>query len=108
MVELRIGIVAVVILLGAGILPWQGGIGQAGYGAVAIASACLCWGIDNNLTRKLSSSDPEQIAMIKGLVAGAVNLLIGLLWRQDALPTIGPLLVAMIVGFLGYGVSLVL
>src|SRR3546814_21119785 len=46
--------------------------------------------------------------MIKGLVAGAVNLLIGLLWRQDALPTIGPLLVAMIVGFLGYGVSLVL
>src|SRR3546814_70066 len=94
--------------LGAVILSWQGGIGHAGYGAVAIASACLCWGIDNNLTRKLSSSDPEQIAMIKGLVAGAVNLLIGLLWRGDDLPATGPLLVTLLLGFLGYGISLVL
>src|SRR3546814_2818732 len=34
-------------------------------------------------SRKLSSSDPEQIAMIKGLVAGAVNLLIGLLRSEE-------------------------
>ena len=37
-----------------------------------------CWGIDNNLTRKLSSADPVQIAMVKGLVAGAVNLVLAL------------------------------
>ena len=35
-----------------------------GVGALAIAGACLPWGIDNNLTRKLSSADPVQIALI--------------------------------------------
>lgn len=50
-------------------LPW---------GAIAILGACLCWGIDNNLTRKVSASDPLQIAGTKGLVAGLVNLAIGL------------------------------
>src|SRR3546814_11946863 len=55
-----------------------------------------------------SSDLPEQIAMIKGLVAGAVNLLIGLLWRGDDLPATGPLLVTLLLGFLGYGISLVL
>jgi hypothetical protein len=41
---------------------------------LAIAGACVAWGIDNNLTRKLSSADPIQIAATKGLVAGSVNL----------------------------------
>ena len=45
-------------------------------GAALIAGACIAWGIDNNLTRKLSSADPVQIAMIKGLVAGSVNLVL--------------------------------
>ena len=40
------------------------------WGALAIVGACLCWAIDNNLTRKVSASDPLQIAGIKGLVAG--------------------------------------
>ena len=45
-----------------------------GWGALAIVGACLAWGLDNNLTRKLSAADPVQIALIKGLAAGAVNL----------------------------------
>ncbi|MEI6034047.1 MAG: DMT family transporter, partial [Verrucomicrobiae bacterium] len=45
-------------------------------GAGLIAAACLFWGIDNNLTRKISGSDPSQIAMWKGLVAGGVNVCI--------------------------------
>jgi len=45
---------------------------------LAIAGACLAWGIDNNLTRKLSSADPVQIAMLKGLAAGTVNLALAL------------------------------
>ena len=48
------------------------------WGALAIVAACLCWAIDNNLTRKVSASDAVQIAGIKGLVAGAVNLAIAL------------------------------
>ena len=42
-------------------------------GAAFIVAACLCWGVDTNLTRKLSSADPVQIAMAKGLAAGVVN-----------------------------------
>ena len=66
------------IVGGAGVLAWQQ---QPSFqwGAVLIAGACLCWGTDNNLTRKLSSSDPVQIAMLKGLVAGAVNLFLALM-----------------------------
>jgi hypothetical protein len=48
------------------------------------ARACLCWGIDDNLTRKLSSSDPVQIAILKGMVAGAVNSTLAL-WQAAML-----------------------
>jgi len=97
------------ILAGALLLSWQGGsgFGGAGVGALFIAGACLAWGIDNNLTRKVSASDPVQIAMVKGLVAGAVNLGIALMAGAH-LPAAGVLAGAGVVGFLGYGVSLVL
>ena len=72
-----------------------------------IVAACVSWGIDNNLTRKLSSADPVQIAMLKGLVAGTVNFILALTQR-DALPGTGNIFVASLVGFLGYGVSLAL
>lgn len=105
-VDRRLLLGAFAILGGAIILSWQG---QASFqwGALLIAGACLCWGIDNNLTRKLSSADPIQIAMLKGLIAGTVN--IGLaLTNGAAFPTPGPLLAAGGIGFLGYGLSLAL
>lgn len=97
---------ALAILTGAVVISWKGGTGGVGLGAVAIAGACLAWGVDNNLTRKLSSADPVQIALIKGLVAGAVNLSLALAFGAH-LPAIAPLAGAAVVGFLGYGVSLV-
>jgi hypothetical protein len=39
-----------------------------------VTGACLCWAIDNNVTRKVSGGDPLQIAAIKGLVAGSINI----------------------------------
>jgi drug/metabolite transporter (DMT)-like permease len=76
------------------------------WGALAIVAACLCWAIDNNLTRRISASDAVQIAGIKGLVAGAVNLCIAL-WLGIALPGVGTAALAGLVGFCGYGLSLV-
>ena len=103
----RIVLGALLILAGAVFLSWQGAAKGVGWGALAIVGACLAWGADNNLTRKLSAADPVQIAMLKGLVAGAVNL--GLAsWHGAVLPPAAPLLGAGVVGFLGYGVSLVL
>ena len=95
------------ILLGAVLLSWQGGPTGFGWGALAIAGACLAWGIDNNLTRKLSAADPMQIACIKGLVAGAINLALGLS-RGAPLPAPGTILAGGLLGFVGYGISLVL
>ena len=98
---------AFAILAGAVLISWQGGVGGIGLGALAIAGACLAWGIDNNLTRKLSSADPVQIALIKGLVAGGVNLALALTLGAR-MPPLAPLAGAAVVGFFGYGVSLVL
>lgn len=76
-------------------------------GSWLIALACLCWALDNNLTRRVSGSDAVAIAMLKGLVAGAVNL--ALAGAHGApLPPLVPSVAAAAVGFLGYGVSLVL
>ena len=98
---------ALLILAGAVLLSWQGGVGGIGWGALAIVGACLAWGADNNLTRKLSAADPVQIAMLKGLAAWTVNLALAL-EHGAALPSALPLLGGALVGFFGYGVSLVL
>lgn len=94
------------ILAGAALLSWQGSASLS-WGALLIAGACFCWGIDNNLTRELSAADPVQIAMTKGLVAGTVNLLLALA-AGASLPPPGLLLGAGLIGLLGYGASLVL
>lgn len=77
------------------------------WGALAIVAACLCWAIDNNLTRKVSASDAVQVAGIKGLVAGTVNLSIALALGYSV-PEARTIFSAGIVGFCGYGLSLVL
>jgi drug/metabolite transporter (DMT)-like permease len=105
-VDRRLLLGAFAILAGAGVLAWQQQVSFR-WGVVLIAGACLCWGTDNNLTRKLSSSDPVQIAMLKGLVAGTVNLLLALA-HGATLPPTGTVMAVGIVGFLGYGVSLAL
>jgi drug/metabolite transporter (DMT)-like permease len=76
-------------------------------GALAIIGACLCWAIDNNLTRKVSASDAVQIACAKGLVAGVVNVgIAGLLGFR--LPGTMEMLGTAAIGFSGYGLSLVM
>ena len=108
-VDRRIALGAAAILAGAALLSWPGGGDGTGigWGALAIAGACLAWAVDNNLTRGLSAADPMQIAMVKGVAAGTVNttlaLLLGAAW-----PGAGALLAAGLVGFLGYGISLAL
>jgi len=105
-VDRRLLLGAFAILAGAALLSWQGSA-SLNRGAIFIVGACLCWGIDNNLTRKLSSADPVQIAMLKGLTAGSVNLLLALA-IGDSLPSVPLVLGGAVIGFFGYGVSLAL
>jgi drug/metabolite transporter (DMT)-like permease len=107
-VDRRVAAGFVCILLGGILLSLPAdGRGGLSLGALLIAGACICWGIDNNVTRKISGSDPSQIAMWKGLVAGTVNTALALLIGAKLPPLTTGLGVAAI-GFLGYGVSLVL
>jgi drug/metabolite transporter (DMT)-like permease len=95
------------IVCGGVLLGWRPGGFALSWPAVAIAVACLCWAIDNNLTRKISAGDAVLIAAIKGVVAGAVNLaLAAALGATEAKPAL--YVAAALVGFAGYGVSLVL
>jgi drug/metabolite transporter (DMT)-like permease len=98
------------IVLGGVVLTFQPdthGSTSSFLGMASIALACSCWAIDNNLTRKVSASDPFFIASTKGVFAGVVNCLIAYLMGLQ-FPPIQTALISMALGLGGYGISLVL
>lgn len=105
----RIVLGMIAIAAGGLVLSWSGGQGQTTdwLGPLAIIAACLCWAIDNNLTRRVSASDALFIAGVKGTVAGVVNTSLALALGA-AMPAMPVVVAAMTIGVLGYGVSLVL
>lgn len=106
-VDRRLLLGAAAILAGAIVLSWDFSGVALTSGAALIAAACLCWGIDNNLTRKLSAADPVQIATIKGVAAGATNTALGL-WIAGEAPSLGTVAAIGVLGLAAYGISLVL
>lgn len=105
-VDRRIAIGFFLIAGGGVLLSWRGApAGGLPWGSLAVVGACLGWAVDNNLTQRVSGSGPVQVAGIKGLVAGCVNLALAWLlgWRPEAA---GPLLASLALGLVGYGVSL--
>jgi drug/metabolite transporter (DMT)-like permease len=88
-------------------LPHSETSNQNWLGSAAIALACLCWAIDNNFTRKISTGDPLFIAGSKGFVSGIVNIGLALSIGMP-LPPWGVVSSALLLGFIGYGASLVL
>lgn len=95
------------IVAGGVLLSWEPAGATLSPGAGLVVMACLCWAIDNNLTRKVSTHDAMLVAGLKGLVAGACNT--GLALAMGAsLPSVPSLLASLAVGFLGYGLSLTL
>jgi Permeases of the drug/metabolite transporter (DMT) superfamily len=76
-------------------------------GALGIICACFCWGIDNNFTRNISLKDPISIVLIKGFGAGFFSLFLSLMLK-DPLPDFKTMLIAMLLGFFSYGISIVL
>lgn len=96
------------LVAGAAVLAWTGTPALSGLlGPLAIVGACIAWGLDNNLTRKVSHADPLQIVQLKGLIAGPVTLMLGFA-AGHSVPPLQTSMLAGLVGFLGYGVSLVL
>jgi drug/metabolite transporter (DMT)-like permease len=104
----RIALGMIAIVAGAVVLSVPSG---ANFGSpwpsLAILGACLCWGLDNNLTRKVALNDATWLAAIKGGVAGPVNLLLAFTLGAQ-LPSAFNIAAAMLVGLVAYGISLVL
>lgn len=99
---------AAAILVGAGMLRFQlGALSVDGWGMAAIAGACLAWGIDNNLTQRLSLRDPFAIVRIKSVAAGSFNLVLGL-GLGGQLPAASVVAGALLLGLFSYGASVVL
>ena len=104
----RIALGMACLVAGALVLSWSGQPTLSSLvGPAAIVGACVAWGLDNNLTRKVSLADPLQIVELKGLIAGPCNVVLGL-WMGGALPDAGAIALAGVVGMLGYGASLAL
>lgn len=100
------GMVAIVaggVLLSADAAPRV----EGSVGMLLIAAACLAWAVDNNLTRRVSGGDAATLACLKGLVAGAVNLALAVALGAP-MPALTGWIWAGLLGFAGYGVSLVL
>lgn len=86
-----------------------GGLGADAPGVMLLAGACGCWALDNNLTQQLSLKDPFAIVRVKTLVAGVVNVALGLVIESGPpLPAPAAIAGALLLGSVSYGLSVVL
>ncbi|OLN28011.1 DMT family transporter [Desulfosporosinus metallidurans] len=104
----RIWMAVLLITMASILLSWDSS-GQWGFslGAIGVLSACVLWGIDNNFTRNVSAKDPLSIVAIKGLSAGTFSLILSIILGFP-LPSFKFLLMAMVLGYFSYGLSIVL
>jgi len=74
-------------------------------GSIFVLIACTCWGLENNCTRMLSSKNPVQIVVIKGIFSGLGSLVIALCTGEQ-FPNVVSILLALALGFVAYGLSI--
>jgi drug/metabolite transporter (DMT)-like permease len=101
-------LIAATLVTTAGVLlVWQPGATFSAH-ALLIVGACACWGLDNSVTSRIDQISPQHVTFLKGIVAGSVNLVLGLtvsgLGSADARSVVG----ALVIGALGYGASITL
>lgn len=74
-------------------------------GSLLVLLAAVCWGFENNCTRKLSSKDPLQIVLLKGIFSGLGSIIIGLC-IGERLTNLWCVFAVLDVGFVAYGLSI--
>ena len=75
-------------------------------GSLLVLAACICWGLENNCTRNMSAKSPAQIVIIKGFGSGLTALIIALLINKTFPEKVTPVILALILGFVAYGLSI--
>jgi drug/metabolite transporter (DMT)-like permease len=98
----------IAIVAGAAVLSFSGDTWRSQLlPALAVLGACLCWGVDNNLTGNIAAGDAVSLASIKGLVAGPTNLVLAVVVGAS-MPPVRAIAGLLVLGFVCYGLSLVL
>lgn len=96
-----------ILVTSAGLaLAWSGAP-ELRVGALLVAAACVCWGLDNCVTAALDTIAPEHITLAKGAIAGTTNLVLGFA-LGGSLPSGSDTLLALVAGGFGYGLSITL
>lgn len=78
---------------------------QFSYGSLFVLLACVCWGLENNCTRKISSKDPLEIVLLKGIFSGSGSIVIGLC-IGERVTIVWSVFAVLGVGFVAYGLSI--
>ena len=101
-------IVAAGLVTTAGVLFVWDRAATMGLHALLIVGACACWGLDNSVTSRIDQVSPQHVTFLKGIVAGTVNLLLGV--AVTGLGTVGgwSVIGTLVIGALGYGASITL
>ena len=77
------------------------------YGSLFVLAATVCWGFENNCTRKLSSKSTYEIVVLKGVFSGLGALAIALI-KGETVPAVEYVAAALLLGFVAYGLSIFL
>lgn len=102
----RLGIAIGLIALASVILSFEGSEALTfSVGSLFVLAAACCWGLENNCTRKLSSKDPLQIVIVKGLCSGAGSQIIGIALGEK-IGNYWYVIFALVLGFVAYGLSI--
>lgn len=104
----RLWLAILAITISSMILSFEGsGSVQVSYGSLFVLLATACWGLENNCTKHISEKSTYQIVVLKGLFSGSGSLVIA--WRMgERLPSLPYILMAMLLGFVAYGLSIFL
>ncbi len=78
---------------------------QFSFGSLFVLLACVCWGVENNCTRKLSGKDPLEIVLVKGTCSGLGSVIIGLV-LGERFGAWWSIIAVLLVGFVAYGLSI--
>ena len=78
---------------------------QFSFGSLFILIACLCWGIENNCTRRLSGKDPLEIVLLKGIFSGLGSVVIGIV-IGEGITHLWSAFAVLAVGCVAYGFSI--
>lgn len=105
-VSKRLWLAIGLVTLAGMILSFEGeGSLSFSYGSLFVLLACVCWGFENNCTRKLSAKNPRQIVIIKGLGSGLISLAAAFILGEKV-PEALPLVCTLLLGFVAYGLSI--